>query len=187
MATGQLSQSRPVSRCGARLGIIQWFLHHRTVSQAGLLQEPPPPAPYVPFGRCQLARAPTDGTSDPLGGPYGTLRHMASRSADRPTSKRRSMTERVGTWGNNHKSSRKNIPRAKARIQRSHRRAVQQELDQGVAAEPEALRRTSWRKWGSPTRAEHIESVLSRRALVQSEPVQTPEARDRRKARRGKA
>ena len=125
-------------------------------------------------------------TSDALVGLCATIRPMASRSADRPTSKRRSMEERVDAAGNNDKSSRKNIPRAKARIQRAYRRAVREDLGNGVGAEPGAIRREKWGKWGSQTRAEHIESALSRRALVQSEPCNAPEARARRKARRGK-
>ncbi|HXH78679.1 hypothetical protein [Nocardioides sp.] len=61
--------------------------------------------------------------------------------------------DRRNTYGENDKASRKNIPRAKARVNRANRRAETVALEGALGAPDETLdaivgrRRKVWRKW----------------------------------------
>ena len=72
--------------------------------------------------------------------------------------KAKDLTRRVDMFGENQKSSRKNIPRHRAALERAYRHAVKTEIARGgEAADPAGIRRTRWKKWVTPTLAEALE------------------------------
>lgn len=95
------------------------------------------------------------------------------------------MDERVDAGGENQKAARRNLPLKRARIQRAYRHAVQAELRLGEDAEPGALRRKPFCKWGAQTRRFHLDQQRARRQELQVDPRRSEEARRRRKSRRG--
>ena len=107
-----------------------------------------------------------------------------ARQRDPEREKRRSMDERVDSWGESQKAARKNLPKKRARPHRAYRRAVNVELQLGEDAEATAIRRKSFDKWAGPTRANHLERQAARREALEADPRRSDAARERRSARR---
>ncbi|MDO5067693.1 MAG: hypothetical protein Q4D96_10480 [Propionibacteriaceae bacterium] len=91
---------------------------------------------------------------------------------------------RIDSWGENQKSSRRNIPLRRRRLEKAHRRRVSAELRLGVDAEPGAIRREAMHKWAGETLADAIDRKLERRARDADQPRRSVSARARRAARR---
>lgn len=73
-------------------------------------------------------------------------------------------------YGENDKSSRKSIRFRKAWVNRTYRRAVRQQLDEGRAPETledeaESVRRKPWRKWRDEPLGQVIEERHGRRGV----------------------
>ena len=85
--------------------------------------------------------------------------------------KARDRRRRIDSWGENQKSSRRNIALKRRRLEKAYRRRVTLELGQ-VDAEPGAIRREAMHKWAGETLADAIERKLRRRSRDAAEPRQ---------------
>jgi hypothetical protein len=86
--------------------------------------------------------------------------------------------ERRDTYGENNKSSRKNVPRRKIRINREYRRTIRQklvlsntglseELADTIDVEAKNIHREPFRKWSGTPLREVVEAKLERRAELE--------------------
>ena len=71
--------------------------------------------------------------------------------------KARDLARRVDMFGENQKSSRKNIPRRRAKLERAYRRRVHLALTRQEDADSADIRREPMWKWPGPTLAEALE------------------------------
>jgi len=89
----------------------------------------------------------------------------------------------VDSWGESQKSFRRKKPLRKAQVTRAHRRVVSLALRDG--RDPGEVSRKRLRFWTGPRLGDQIDWKLSRRAALQESPRRSPEARSRRRLRRG--
>jgi hypothetical protein len=118
--------------------------------------------------------------------PRGTYSRGMSRRKRTPAEKKAlaRARDRLDAFDENQKSSRKNIPLHRARLQRAHRRAVAQRLLTGDELGAADLRRKRWSTWPGPTLGDGVDGALQRRAKLQETPRRSAEVRARRSTRR---
>jgi hypothetical protein len=93
----------------------------------------------------------------------------------------------VDYWGESQKGFRKVKPKKKAQSSRAYRRIVTLTLHDGMDPGEVGISRKRLNLWSGPRLGDHIEAKLKRRSRLQDSPRKSPEARDRRRLRRGKA
>ncbi|RRD48702.1 hypothetical protein [Arachnia propionica] len=98
--------------------------------------------------------------------------------------KARDRRSRVDSWGENQKSSRRNIPLKRRRLEKAYRHRVAAELRRGEDGEPGSIRREPMGKWPGETLADAIDRKLERRSRDADAPRRSTAARARRAARR---